>query len=251
MEDGAADSNEELPFQPTPLPRHIAIVMDGNGRWARARGKPRTFGHRAGADAVRRTVDACRRWDIGYLTLYAFSTENWERPKTEVTALMTLLGRYLKAEEKNLHKNNVALRAIGDLERLPAKLRKQLAQTVNNLSGNDALTLTIALSYGGRDEIVRAAGKIAAEVKSGLLRPEDVNEETFEARLDTAGLPDPELLIRTAGEMRISNFLLWQASYAEYYTTEICWPDFGKEALGEAIAAYQRRTRKFGKVAKE
>lgn len=241
-------ASSDLPFAPSPIPRHIAIIMDGNGRWAEARGKSRIEGHRAGAESVRRTVRACGQWGIEYLTLYAFSTENWTRPRAEVQALMMLLEDYLQKEVEELDKNDVRLRAIGDLERLAPSIRRTLVQAIEQLEDNKGLTLVLALSYGGRDEIVRAVRCLTEKVREGILAPSAITEETLASSLDTVGMPDPDLLIRTAGEMRLSNFLLWQLSYAEFYTTPICWPDFDESALAEAIRAFQRRTRKFGQV---
>lgn len=243
-----SDDSEDLPFQPEPRPRHIAIIMDGNGRWARARGRSRIAGHQAGAESVRAVVRACGAWNIPYLTLYAFSSENWRRPKAEVSALMQLLKRYLSKELKELDKNHVRLNAIGALERLPGPARKQLDNSIDALAGNTGLTLTLALSYGSRDEILRAMKSLAADAEAGRVAWADVGEEELSARLDTAGLPDPDLVIRTAGEQRLSNFLLWQASYAEFYFTDICWPEFREDELAAAIREYQGRLRKFGKT---
>jgi len=242
------NSESPRPFAPAPLPRHIAIVMDGNGRWAQARGKPRVFGHRAGAESVRRAVKACGEWGIRFLTLYAFSTENWSRPTAEVQALMALLRHYLRGEVRELDRSNVRLRAIGDRERFSAATRRELDRAIQALEKNTGLTLVLALNYGARDEITRAVRALADEAVAGRLRPEAIGEADIAARLDTAGLPDPDLMIRTAGEMRLSNFLLWQASYAEYYSTPACWPEFDREALAEAIRAFQQRTRRYGGV---
>ncbi len=248
MDPSTSDDTESLPFEPAPLPRHIAIIMDGNGRWAKARGKPRAYGHRAGAEAVDRTVRACGAWRIPHLTLYAFSTENWTRPAAEVTALMELLNRFLEEKTEELAKENVRLRAIGDLERLPDPPRGTLEASLARLEAMDGLVLTLALNYGARDEIIRAARTLARRVRDGDLDPEAIDEAALAGSLDTAGTPDPDLVIRTAGEMRLSNFLLWQASYAEFHATETCWPDFGRETLAEAIRAYQGRIRTFGSV---
>ena len=236
------------PFDPAAAPRHIAIIMDGNGRWAEERGLARVKGHEAGAEAVRRTVDACGRWGIEALTLYAFSTENWNRPRTEVAVLMQLLRRFLRQECDELNRQNVRLRIIGQPERLPAATRKELERVQGVLDANTGLTLVVALSYGGRDEIVRAARRLAARCATGDLDPDAIDEDAFAGALDTAGLPDPDLLIRTAGEMRISNFLLWQVSYTEYYSARICWPDFDADALAEAIREYQHRRRTYGRA---
>lgn len=238
----------DLPFAPSPIPRHIAIVMDGNGRWAEERGRPRVFGHRAGAEAVRQTVRVAGEFGIEYLTLYAFSTENWKRPAAEVSALMTLLASYLTKETRELAANNVRLAVIGDRSRLPRKAQQALAEATAELRDNTGLTMVLALNYGARDEITRAVRGIAAAAVAGELAPDEITEELIAARLDTADIPDPELIIRTGGEMRLSNFLLWQASYAEYLSLPLRWPDFDRDALAGAIAEFQRRTRKFGGV---
>jgi undecaprenyl diphosphate synthase len=247
----SADDQAPPPFAPDAVPSHIAVIMDGNGRWARERGLPRVKGHEAGAESVRACVRACGEWGVKVLSLYAFSTENWQRPRAEVQALMRLLGRYLREERPELQAQNVRLRPIGDLARLPRGARQELERTREALAGNSGLTLVLALSYGGRDEILRACRRLAARAAAGEVRPEAIDPDAFAAALDTAGLPDPELLIRTAGEMRISNFLLWQASYAEYYSAPVCWPDFGRAELAAAIAEYQRRRRTFGRVTEE
>ena len=227
-------------------PRHIAIIMDGNGRWAKERGLPRREGHRAGAESVREVMDACMDIGVEYLTLYAFSSENWNRPEAEVKALMTLLDRFLREKAKDLDRKNVRLLAIGQLDRLPAKTRKLLQSIVDRTAGHSAMTLVLALSYGSREEIVCAARAIAAEAAAGRLAPADVTQEVFAAHLQTAAIPDPDLLIRTSGEMRISNFLLWQISYAEIVILRKNWPDFRQGDLLEAVAEYQRRHRRFG-----
>lgn len=244
-------SDEDLPFQSEPIPRHIAIIMDGNGRWARAHKRNRLAGHRAGAESVRKVVKACGAWGVEYLTLYAFSSENWARPRHEVTALMQLLKRYLRQEVEELDRNGVRLEAIGDLERLPKEARAELDRAKEHLAGNTGLCLILALSYGSRDEIARAVRSLAEQVAAGELAPGAIDPETITAALDTAGVPDPDLLIRTAGEMRLSNFLLWQASYAELYVTDTCWPDFDRMRLADAIADYQKRLRKFGRTAEQ
>ena len=230
------------------IPRHIAIIMDGNGRWAKQRGKPRIDGHRAGAESVRAIVRACGELGIEYLTVYAFSSENWSRPKMEVTALMHLLEFYLKQEIPELDKNNVRLAAIGRLHELPGSAQKQLAKSIAALSKNTGLTLVLALSYGGRAEIVDAVRSIAREIKAGRLDVADIDETMIARNLYTSAIPDPDLLIRTSGEMRVSNFLLWQISYAEIYVTETLWPDFRKPELVKAIEDYGRRHRRFGLV---
>lgn len=249
--DTGEDASEDLPFQPEPLPRHIAIIMDGNGRWAQARGKSRIAGHQAGADSVRAIVRACGTWGIPYLTLYAFSTENWKRPATEVSALMQLLRRYIRQEVDELDRSNVRFNTIGDPTRLSESVRRDLDETKHRLSGNTGLTLTVALNYGSRDEILRAVRSLAERVRDGSLAPEAIDETALSQSLDTAGLPDPDMLIRTAGEQRLSNYLLWQLSYAEFHFTDICWPDFREEQLAGQIRDYQRRLRKFGKTAEQ
>jgi undecaprenyl diphosphate synthase len=220
-------------------PGHVAFIMDGNGRWAEARGKSRIFGHRAGAETVRRVTTHARRRGIPYLTLYAFSTENWSRPRAEVEALMLLLGRYLESELPTLRENDVRLNHIGDADGLSTDLRKRLRSVMDATAGNRSLTLTLAINYGGRDEIVRAARRAAAD--GGVL-----DEKALAARLDTAGLPDPDLVIRTAGEKRLSNFLIWQAAYAEFIFSPKTWPEFGDEDFDTALSEYRTRTRKFG-----
>ncbi len=228
------------------LPQHVAIIMDGNGRWAKEKGKLRVFGHQNGVTAVRDTVEGAVEGGIKYLTLYAFSTENWNRPKLEVMALMELLVATISKETKTLMDNGVRLHAIGDLQQLPEKCRKQLLQAIAKTKNNNRCTLTLALSYSSRKEITEAVKKIAAEVKAGSLSVEDIDEKSFEGYLNTAGIPDPELMIRTSGEHRISNYLLWQLAYAELYFTPKLWPDFRREDLFEAIVDYQKRERRFG-----
>ena len=230
------------------IPRHIAIIMDGNGRWAKQRGKPRIEGHRAGAESVRAIVRACGELGVEYLTVYAFSIENWNRPKLEVSALMHLLEFYLKQEIPELDKNNVRLAAIGRLHELPGSAQKQLAKSIEALSKNTGLTLILSLSYGGRAEIVDAVRAIAREIKAGRLDVADIDEKMIARNLYTSAIPDPDLLIRTSGEMRVSNFLLWQISYAEIYVTETLWPDFRKPELVKAIEDYGKRHRRFGLV---
>ena len=230
------------------LPRHIAVIMDGNGRWAKGKGAARIFGHRNAIQAVKDVTEGCGELGIKFLTLYAFSTENWGRPKAEVEGLMELLVNTLQKEINTLHENRVRLLTIGDISHLPRACQKNLMEAKEATSNNDGLTLLLALSYSGRWEIIEAAKKIAAEVKQGDLQPDEINEENFSQYLETAGIPDPELLIRTSGEMRVSNFLLWQIAYTELYITETLWPDFRKEDLYEAICAYQKRDRRFGKV---
>jgi len=230
-------------------PKHIAIIMDGNGRWAKTRGLPRIFGHRAGADAVRRTVEASCELGIKALTLYAFSWENWDRPHDEIHELMGLLEEFLRREEPLLHKYRVQLKAIGRLEGLPESAAKALQQTIARTAHLDRMILTLALSYGGRQEIVDAARRLAELVQTGRLAPEQIDEALFSQQLYTAGLPDPDLIIRTSGEQRLSNFLLWQTSYAEFYVTPKPWPEFTKADLLDAITEFERRDRRFGKAA--
>ena len=233
----------------TKIPRHVAIIMDGNGRWAKQRGLTRLEGHRAGAESVRAIVRACGELGIGYLTLYAFSSENWRRPKVEVTALMHLLEFYLQREVAELDKNNVRLAAIGRIHELPESAQRQLDKSIETLKKNTGLTLVLALSYGGRTEIVDAVRSIARDVKTGALDIADINEELISQRLYTRDIPDPDLLIRTSGELRISNFLLWQISYAEIHVTDTLWPDFRKPQLLAALDDYSKRQRRFGRVA--
>ena len=230
------------------LPQHIAVIMDGNGRWAKQKGAARIFGHRNAVDAVRAVIEGSGELGIKYLTLYAFSTENWGRPKEEIDGLMELLVSTLKKEIKSLNENNVRLRAIGDLPQLPRNCQDNLFDAIEATKNNTGLTVIIALSYSGRWEIVEATRHLAEEVAKGNLKPEEITEQMFASRLETAGVPDPELLIRTSGELRISNFLLWQIAYTEIYITPTLWPDFRKENLYEAIVAYQKRERRFGKV---
>jgi undecaprenyl diphosphate synthase len=228
------------------LPRHIAIIMDGNGRWARARGLSRTRGHAAGVESVRAVTRACARRGIGQLTLYAFSEENWKRPKREVELLMRLLRRFLMRERREIMDNDIRLTAIGRLSRLPASVAKELEASRELSKGNRGMVLNLALSYGGRQEIVDAVRAIAARVERGELSPDDITEETITAHLYQPDMPPPDLLVRTAGEMRFSNFLLWQVSYTELHVTPSCWPEFRDEHLDEAFESYARRVRKFG-----
>ena len=228
------------------IPRHIAIIMDGNGRWAKERGKPRISGHRAGAESVRECVEACKQLGVEYLTLYAFSSENWNRPAAEVTALMALLERFLEEKAEELMKQNVKLTAIGHLERLPQKTRRKLDKAIERTSGNTSLTLILALSYGAREEIVEAARSLAADAAAGKIDPAKIDNAAFASRLYTADIPDPDLLIRTSGELRVSNFLLWQISYAEIVIFKKYWPDFQQADLSEAVQEYARRHRRFG-----
>lgn len=220
--------------------------MDGNGRWAKARGEPRAFGHYAGAETVRRVAAHAIRRGIPFLTLYAFSTENWSRPREEVDALMALMAEFLESELPVLMKNDIRLRVLGDAAALPAELTERIRHTTGRTAANRTLALSLAVNYGGRDEILRAARRLAAEAREGNLDPAAIDAAAFAERLDTRGLPDPDLVIRTAGEMRLSNFLIWQAAYAELYFCDRCWPDFSDEDFDEALWQYGERTRKFG-----
>lgn len=233
------------------LPSHVAIIMDGNGRWAQHRNLDRVFGHREGVNAVRNVIEAAAEMQIGYLTLYAFSTENWGRPDDEVMALMGIMVQSLSVETDTLLKNNIRLTAIGDMERLTDDVRERLFETMKLTSGCTGLTLVIALSYSSRWEITAAAKQIALEARNGLINTENIDEQYFEKHLTTKDLPDPELLIRTSGELRISNFLLWQLAYTEFYFTETLWPDFGKEEFYKALIDYQKRERRFGKTSEQ
>lgn len=236
---------------PDKVPRHIAIIMDGNGRWAKQKGMPRVLGHRSGVKSVREVTEAAGEVGVKYLTLYAFSTENWSRPPAEVTALMSLLVETIRGEIKDLNKNGVRLQAIGNLEALPKASYKALLEGIEKTKNNTRLTLVLALNYSAKWEILQATRLLAEQAAKGQLQPEDIDEQHFENALSTHGIPDPELLIRTSGETRISNFLLWQIAYAELYFTPVFWPDFGKKELFEAILSYQRRERRFGKISEQ
>lgn len=233
------------------LPSHIAIIMDGNGRWAKTQGKPRVFGHKNGVAAVREVTEAAAELGVKYLTLYAFSTENWSRPSLEVNALMALLVETVKSELTTLNKNNIRLQAIGDLTKLPDRTRKTLLDGIDQTKNNTRMTLILALNYSSRWEIVEAAKKIATEVSEGKLKINDINNDIFSQHLTTKDIPDPELMIRTSGEHRISNYLLWQAAYAELYFTNVLWPDFRKAHFYEAILDFQNRERRFGKISEQ
>jgi undecaprenyl diphosphate synthase len=233
------------------VPQHIAIIMDGNGRWAKQKGMPRVLGHRSGVKSVREVTEAAAEIGVRYLTLYAFSTENWNRPPAEVTALMTLLVETIKGEIRDLNKNGVRLLAIGDIEALPPASYKALRQGMEDTRNNTRINLVLALNYSAKWELLHAARQLAEQAKAGLLQPEDINEAVFEQALSTKGIPDPELLIRTSGETRISNFLLWQIAYAELYFTPVFWPDFGRKELFEAVLSYQRRERRFGMTSEQ
>jgi undecaprenyl diphosphate synthase len=242
------DEFPNLSLDPARLPRHIAIVMDGNGRWAQGRGLARSEGHRRGKDSVRAVVEAARELGIPYLTLFAFSSENWGRPGTEVRLLMSLLHRYLITEVKRLMKRDIRVLALGDLARLPTQVRRALEQIVEMTANNRSMTTALALSYGGRQDVVTATRRIAQAVAEGKLDPATIDEQTVARELSTGGMPDPDLLIRTSGEQRISNFFLYQLAYTELYFTETLWPDFRERDLLSAIAVYQTRARRFGTV---
>lgn len=233
------------------LPLHVAVIMDGNGRWAQRKGNSRIFGHQNGVVAVRETVEAAAEVGIQYLTLYAFSTENWNRPREEVDALMSLLVSTIDKELESLSENNVRLHIIGDTSDMPVKVQKQLQKALEKTSNNSGLNLVLALSYSGRWEILNAIRKLAQDVKNNVLQPEDLGCDSFVQYLTTSEIPDPELLIRTSGEFRISNFLLWQIAYSELYFTETLWPDFRKEHFYDAIVDYQKRERRFGKISEQ
>ena len=236
-----------MPRAATDQPRHVAIIMDGNGRWAKQHKLPRSKGHEQGGRAVERVVDLCINHGIPWLTLYAFSMENWGRPKAEVSGLMEMLKRFLEKSLPKMQEKGVCFRAIGELELLPEKCRDILTKAINETQGNIALQLTLALSYGSRQEITAAARKLASLAASGKLSPQDITPELLADHLYTAGMPDPDLLIRTSGEMRLSNYLLWQVSYAELWVTPVLWPDFGEEDFEEALAEYATRHRRYGK----
>ncbi len=247
MNSSPATSNP-VDLDTTNLPAHIAIIMDGNGRWAKKRLLNRINGHEKGSDAVRNVVRSCRELGISYLTLYAFSTENWQRPRAEVEALMTLLKKFLKSEQKELIENDIRLRVIGQLDRLPASVQDALQKTMSATKDNSAMTLILALSYGGRAEIVRMVKEMAQQFKNDEIDLNAINDELIADHLYTRDIPDPDLLIRTSGEMRISNFLLWQIAYAEIFVTPTLWPDFSRDELLEILKDYQNRERRFGRV---
>lgn len=230
------------------IPKHIAIIMDGNGRWAKERNLPRTMGHRAGIETIREIVKECSRLGVKYLTLYAFSTENWKRPTDEVNALMKLLVEYLKNEFDELHSNNVVINSIGDISRLPLICQKELENAYARTNTNSGLVLNLALNYGGRDDITHAFKKMYKDLKFGNLMENDICEDTISKYLYTAGIPDPDIIIRPSGEQRLSNFLLWQCAYSEFWVSNIKWPEFKKEHLHQAISDYQNRDRRFGGI---
>ena len=233
------------------LPKHVAIIMDGNGRWAKQRGKLRIFGHENGVDAVRKTVESCAKLQIDFLTLYAFSTENWNRPKFEVETLMKLLVSSLRKELETLNKNNICLKAIGNINSLPSKAQKELSEVIAKTEKNSGMTLTLALSYGSREELKTAIKEISSKVKNNIISLENIDEAVINTHLYTHFMPDVDLLIRTSGECRISNFLLWQIAYAELYFIDVFWPDFSEHHLVEAILSYQNRERRFGKTSEQ
>jgi undecaprenyl diphosphate synthase len=233
---------------PDRLPRHVAVIMDGNGRWAKQRGMPRIMGHRRGVDILKDLLRCCRDWGIEALTAYAFSTENWGRPSEEVEFLMTLFERVLRRELREMMAENVRIRFVGNLLALPPSLQAEIARAVEATQTNSGIRFTVATNYGGRQEIVQACRAIATQIQQGLLQPEDIDESVFERHLYTAGICDPDLLIRTSGELRISNFLLWQMAYSEIYVTETLWPDFSRAEFHRALCAYQQRDRRFGKI---
>lgn len=239
-------NGKEVDLDPGKMPRHVAIIMDGNGRWAKRRGLPRAAGHRAGVEALRDIVRACVDWGIPILTVYAFSTENWKRPQEEVRGLMNLLVEYMRRELPELKQQGVQVRAIGRLEALPPEARREMERARRETAGNGRLILNLALNYGGRAELVDACREISHKVLAGELRPKDINDDVLKQALYTGDLPDPDLLIRPSGEMRLSNFLLWQLAYTELWFTDIYWPDFRRENLRQALLDYQQRERRFG-----
>lgn len=240
-------SSSKEKIDPNRLPKHVAIIMDGNGRWAKQKGYPRVFGHKNGVESVRVITETATELGIKYLTLYTFSTENWGRPEDEINALMEILVDSIERETPRLMNNNIRLLTIGDISRLPEKARRKLQECINQTSGNTGLSLILALSYSSRWEIKNAVSNIAQDIKSGKIRDEDITDELISSYMTTVGIPDPDLLIRTSGELRISNFLLWQIAYAELYFTECHWPAFREEEFYKAILAYQNRDRRFGK----
>ncbi|MBC7352558.1 MAG: isoprenyl transferase [Thermogutta sp.] len=249
MKSSPAKSDSHFEVPPEKRPRHIAAIMDGNGRWAQRRGLPRIEGHRHGVAAVRRTVEECVRLGIEYLTLYCLSSENWKRPKGELEFLLRLLEQYIVEERQTFLENNVRVVVIGKREGIPSQVQREIDKTIEMTADQTGLCLCLAVNYGGRAEILDAVRAIATKVAEGQLSPKDIDEATFSAHLYTAGMPDPDLLIRTAGELRVSNFLLWQISYAELWVTDVCWPDFDENLLRQAIRDYARRVRRFGGLA--
>lgn len=242
------ETKEEISLDMNNIPKHIAIIMDGNGRWAKQRNLPRSLGHKAGVETVREIVKECSKLGVKYLTLYVFSTENWKRPAEEVNSLMKMLARYLKSETDELDSNNVIINSIGDVSKLPQKCREELESSYERTKNNTGMVLNLALNYGGRSDIVNAVKKIVTDLRNKKISENDINEEMFSNYLYTAGMPDPDLIIRPSGEKRISNFLLWQCSYSEFWYSNINWPDFKKEDLHRAIYDYQNRDRRFGGI---
>ena len=240
--------NNEIVLDKNNIPKHIAIIMDGNGRWAKKRKLPRTMGHKAGVETIRRVIKESHILGINYLTLYAFSTENWKRPDEEVSALMKLLVEYLRSELAELNKNGVVIRVLGDITRLPKEAQDEVLEAIEVTKNNDGIVLNIAFNYGGRDEIIRAVKLLCEEVKCGNIKSENIDEKVFEDFLYTKNIPDPDLIIRPSGEQRISNFLLWQCAYSEFWYSNVCWPDFKEEHLHKAIYDYQHRDRRYGGV---
>jgi undecaprenyl diphosphate synthase len=239
---------DEIKLDYQKIPKHIAIIMDGNGRWAKERNLPRTMGHKAGVETIRPIVKECSRLGVEYLTLYAFSTENWKRPQDEVDAIMNLLVQYLTKEFEELNKNNVVINSIGETKKLPEQCRKELNKAYEKTKNNTGLTLNLALNYGGRDELLHAFKDIMKDIQEGKINESEVDEQTIADHLFTAGMPDPDIIIRPSGELRLSNFLLWQSAYSELWFSDIKWPDFKKEDLQNAILDFQMRDRRFGKV---
>ncbi|WP_024614715.1 isoprenyl transferase [Clostridium sp. Ade.TY] len=240
------DNNIEIDIEN--IPKHIAIIMDGNGRWAKKRKLPRTMGHKAGVETIRRVLKEADKLGVKYMTLYAFSTENWKRPKDEVNALMKLLIQYLRQEINELHKNGVKINVLGDISKLPLECQKEINSSVVKTENNTGITMNIALNYGGRDEIIRATKLIVEDILSGKIKKEDIDDNIFEEHLYTKGIPDPDIIIRPSGEQRLSNFLLWQCAYSEFWYSDICWPDFKEEDLRKAIYDFQNRDRRFGGI---
>ncbi|MBN3880719.1 MULTISPECIES: isoprenyl transferase [unclassified Nostoc] len=242
LQDLPTDLKREL------LPQHVAVIMDGNGRWAKRQGLPRIMGHKRGVDALKDLLRCCQDWGIQALTAYAFSTENWKRPQEEVDFLMTLFQRVLRQELREMVEENVQIKFVGNLQDLPRSLQQEISRSMEATKNNRGIRFSVATNYGGRQEILQACQAIAKQVQQGLLQPDEINEQVFESHLYTAGITDPDLLIRTSGEMRLSNFLLWQMAYGEIYITDALWPDFDRAEFHRALCAYQQRERRFGKV---
>lgn len=245
---GKKKYSEAIDIDSSKIPKHIAIIMDGNGRWAKERNLPRTLGHKVGVETIREIVKECSSLGVNYLTLYAFSTENWKRPVDEVNALIKLLVEYLKIELEELNSNGVVVNHIGDISKFPVVCQNELINAYNKTKDNSGIVLNLALNYGGRDEIINAIINLFNEVKKGNLDIDSLNEETLSSYMNTKGMPDPDLIIRTAGEQRLSNFLLWQCAYSEFWFTDVKWPDFDKEQLMRAIHDFQKRDRRFGGI---